>query len=291
MKTPAPRLKKKPAAETSAQPDATKAIQRASGLARYLSDIANTGGASAARNADSSPAATTTLKIDQIGTDVADGERVLNPRSSESSAYHEDLATLVESIRELGVLQPLLVQCRPDGSYRLLAGHRRLKAAMLAGLSEVPVVLYEVSDLDAMTIAMVENVERVNLSFLEQSWSVERLYSTLREEVENASQADLATRINRSATWVSHRLKTARQLPYELLASTESLDPPAGTRNADGGAGEDCPREVTCGRCEEVAGYPGADGRAERAGDPGRAYARRRQTGCVVPQCAKRVPP
>ena len=81
----------------------------------------------------------------------------------------EALAQLAESIREHGILQPLLVKPQTNGTYLLVAGERRWRAARMAGLAEVPVIVKELSDQEAMEIALIENLQREDLNPVEEA--------------------------------------------------------------------------------------------------------------------------
>ncbi|MGH6944904.1 MAG: ParB/RepB/Spo0J family partition protein, partial [Geminicoccaceae bacterium] len=87
-----------------------------------------------------------------------------------------DLAGLAESIRARGIMQPLLVRHAPDGNgLEIVAGERRWRAAQLAGLHELPVMIHELSDRDALEVALLENVQRQDLSALEEADGYRRL--------------------------------------------------------------------------------------------------------------------
>ena len=81
----------------------------------------------------------------------------------------EALNTLADSIRQNGVIQPLLVRSMPDGTYQIVAGERRWRAAKMAGLTEVPVLVRELTDLQAQQIALIENLQRENLNPIEEA--------------------------------------------------------------------------------------------------------------------------
>ncbi len=109
-------------------------------------------------------------------TNVVGIERVHpNPEQPRKYFDEDDLASLSDSIREHGVIQPLLVQPDRDG-YRILAGERRWRASQLAGLTEVPIVVREVSKKDALAIALVENLQRVDLNPMEEAEGYHRLH-------------------------------------------------------------------------------------------------------------------
>ena len=81
----------------------------------------------------------------------------------------ESLADLAASIREQGVLSPILVRPLESGGYEVLAGERRLRAAKIAGLEEVPVIVKDVRDEDALVIGLIENIQRENLNPIEEA--------------------------------------------------------------------------------------------------------------------------
>jgi len=99
-----------------------------------------------------------------------------NPFQPRHSWSEEDLSSLAESIRRQGVLQPLVV--RPwEGRFQLVAGERRLRAARMAGLREVPVVVREASDRQMLALALIENVQRQDLGPMEKARGIARLTS------------------------------------------------------------------------------------------------------------------
>lgn len=134
--------------------------------------------------------------------DVPVGEITVSPyqprRHFEESAL-DDLAT---SIASQGLLQPLVVRSRPQGGYELIAGERRWRAAQRAGLTHVAVVKREVSDRDASTIALVENMQREDLGALEQAAGLERL----RTEFE-LTQQQLADVVGKSRVTIANSLR------------------------------------------------------------------------------------
>lgn len=116
----------------------------------------------------------------------------------------EALQGLVESIRDKGILQPLLVRRDPDttNSYELIAGERRWRAAQIAGLHEVPVVIRDLSDRDALEIALIENIQRQDLTPLEEAEG----YRRLMEEFEH-TQEDLARAVGKSRSHVANMMR------------------------------------------------------------------------------------
>ena len=116
----------------------------------------------------------------------------------------ERIADLVESVREKGVLQPLLVRLDPaDGvTYEIIAGERRWRAAQLAQLHEVPVIVKEFSDREALEVARVENLQRQDLSPLEEADGYRRLLDEFHH-----TQEDLARAVGKSRSHVANTLR------------------------------------------------------------------------------------
>ena len=92
-----------------------------------------------------------------------------NPEQPRKFFAEEELNELKNSIAEYGVLQPILVKKSGNGSYFLIAGERRLRAAKLAGLTKIPAVIKEFDDRDTALIAVIENVQRENLSYIQEA--------------------------------------------------------------------------------------------------------------------------
>lgn len=112
------------------------------------------------------------------------------------------LADLADSIREHGVLQPLLVRPLPSGGYQLVAGERRWRASRMAGLSEVPVVIRELSDHETMELALIENLQRQDLNPMEEALG----YQSLMEEYQ-MTQEQVARAIGKSRPAVANSLR------------------------------------------------------------------------------------
>jgi ParB family transcriptional regulator, chromosome partitioning protein len=116
---------------------------------------------------------------------------------------------LAASIRRHGVLQPLIVSPTSDGKYRIVAGERRWRAAQVAGLTDVPAIVRERKELEELEIALIENVQRVDLSPLEQAISIERLHQQF-----NLSYKEIAERLAKAETTVSNLVRLL-QLPED----------------------------------------------------------------------------
>ena len=121
----------------------------------------------------------------------------------------ETLEELAESIRQHGILQPLLVQKR-DNHYEIVAGERRWRAAKLAGLREIPVLIQEFTDQEAMEIALIENIQREDLNAVEEA----QAYRTLMQEF-HLTQEEVAEKVGKSRAAVANRLRLLR-LPEKI---------------------------------------------------------------------------
>lgn len=113
----------------------------------------------------------------------------------------ESIAALADSIQQYGILQPILV--RPyDGSYQIVAGERRWRAARMLGLDEVPVIIKELSDLETMQIALIENLQRENLNPIEEAMG----YRDLMEQF-GMTQDEVSKTVGRSRSTVANALR------------------------------------------------------------------------------------
>ena len=112
------------------------------------------------------------------------------------------LEELASSIKSHGLLQPVVIRIRPDGAYELIAGERRLRASALAGLNEIPAIVENVSDKDASTFALVENLQREDLNPLEEASG----YHRLQEEF-GLTQEDLAKLVGKSRPTVANSIR------------------------------------------------------------------------------------
>jgi len=130
----------------------------------------------------------------------------MQPRTHFDDAALESLA---ESIRTHGIVQPLLVRRREKG-YELIAGERRWRAAKLAGLSRVPVVIKEVPDESLLEIALIENIQRENLNPIEEAQAYKKLI-----EAVGLTQEALASRVGRDRSYITNYLRLLR-LPEDL---------------------------------------------------------------------------
>ncbi len=133
-----------------------------------------------------------------------------NPIQPRRRFDDEGIRELSESIRSYGILNPLTVRLR-GGKYELVAGERRLRAARLAGLTEVPCILVDVNMEDAGLLALVENLQRKDLDFLEEAEGLQRLIRMF-----GMSQEEAARRIGKSQSAVANKLRLLK-LPGDVL--------------------------------------------------------------------------
>ena len=134
-----------------------------------------------------------TIKISQIEPN----------RNQPRRSFDEDaLEELSQSIKEHGVLQPILVRPQIYGGYQIVAGERRYRASRMAGLTEIPAIIKELSDSETMQIALIENLQRSDLSDLEEA----KGYQTLMDEY-GFSQEDVARTVGKSRSAVANTLR------------------------------------------------------------------------------------
>lgn len=129
----------------------------------------------------------------------------------------EQLAELVDSIKEHGIIQPLIVRETQSGKYELIAGERRWRASGILGLSTVPAIIREAADKDVLELALIENLQRENLSPLEEAAGYMRLKTEFRMK-----QGDIAKRVGKSRAAVANsmRLLDLPQPVQDMLGNT-----------------------------------------------------------------------
>ncbi|HEY7794847.1 MAG TPA: ParB/RepB/Spo0J family partition protein [Gaiellaceae bacterium] len=203
-----------------------------------------------------------------------------NPRQPRRRFEPEATSGLASSIRQQGLLQPVVVRPRVAGGYELIAGERRWRAAKEAGIAELPALVRDADDRDTLLLALVENVAREQLSPVEEA----RAYAALVDEFD-LSLGDVAERVGRSKSSVSNRLRLL-ELPEEVLWMVARGD-------------------LTEGHARAVLALPDHDARkklakriardgmsvraAEKAAQDGGAARRPRATAKVDPALAERA--
>jgi ParB family chromosome partitioning protein len=147
---------------------------------------------------------------------VALDEIAPNPRQPRTHFNEDGLAELAASIRSKGILQPLIVRRNEEGRIELVAGERRLRAAAIALLESVPVTFVDVDDRGAAEIAIIENVQRENITPVEAARAYRRLIDEYR-----LTQEQVADKVGKSRVAVANVVRLLR-LPQTILASLES---------------------------------------------------------------------
>ena len=166
------------------------------GLAAILSISENAGSADELRD----------LPVELIGP---------NPRQPRRRFDEESIGSLAESVRERGVLQPVIVRPRPGGTYELIAGERRWRAARLADLETIPALIRPRADAEVLELALIENMAREDLNPVEEA----RACAALVEEL-GLTREDVGRRVGRSRVAVSNLLRLL-DLPDEALELLE----------------------------------------------------------------------
>ena len=141
-----------------------------------------------------------------------------NPYQPRTRFPDEGLKELADSIREKGVIQPLLVEADPDGTWTVIAGERRLRAAKMAGLKDVPVLVRRFSMVEKIEIALIENIQRENLTPVEEAQGYRKLI-----EVVELSQEQVAKRVGKDRSTVANSLRLLK-LPEPMLEALDKGD-------------------------------------------------------------------
>ncbi|QJW47853.1 nucleoid occlusion protein [bacterium BFN5] len=142
------------------------------------------------------------LKIDEI---------VPNPFQPRKTFNEEALKDLADSIKEFGVIQPLLVR-RTDSGFELVAGERRLRASKLAQLVEVPAIIKELTDKEMAELAMIENLQREDLHYLEEAEGFQQLIANF-----GFTQDELARRMGKKQSTIANKLRLLKLCPEVRL--------------------------------------------------------------------------
>jgi ParB family chromosome partitioning protein len=132
----------------------------------------------------------------------------------------ESLNELAASIKAQGVIQPILARILPDGSHEIIAGERRWRAAQLAGLTHVPVLVRKVADNAALAMALIENIQRENLNPLEEATGIQRLIDEF--QMTHQTAADAVGRSRSAATNLLRLLKLSQ--PVQAMLMEGELD-------------------------------------------------------------------
>jgi ParB family chromosome partitioning protein len=164
------------------------------GLDSLIADKVNKPGTAAAKSSDA--------KETIADATMMDINKVEPNRDQPRKKFDEDaLLELSESIKQFGVLQPLLVQKRED-YYEIIAGERRWRAAKQAGIKEVPVIIKQLTEQEIMEISLIENIQREDLNPIEEAQAYKRLLTEF-----NLKQDEVAERVSKSRTAVTNAMR------------------------------------------------------------------------------------
>ena len=144
---------------------------------------------------------TTEIPIDMIKA---------NDQQPRENFGEEQLMELRDSIKEFGILQPLIIKKQDDGRYMLIEGERRLRAASMAGLNKVPAIIKDATEEEAGMIALVENIQRENLGYIEEA----KAYRTLMEKY-GISQMELSEKLGKNQSTISNKIRLL-SLPEDI---------------------------------------------------------------------------
>lgn len=183
------------------------------GLSALMSDVAETESAVSAGPA----AAERTVPIDQIAP---------NPDQPRKRFSDGDLEDLTASIKEKGVIQPLIVRQLEDASYEIVAGERRWRAAQRAQLHELPVVVREFTDVEVLEVAIIENIQRADLNPIEEAAGYRQLMDRFGHTQEKMAEA-----LGKSRSHIANLLRLLH-LPEAVLEMTRRGDLSAGHARA-----------------------------------------------------------
>ena len=153
---------------------------------------------------DVEPAGSSTIR------EISIHDIVPNPEQPRTDFDEESLEELAASIRELGIVQPLTLRLADDGSYQIIAGERRWRAARKAGLSSVPAYVRTASDSEVTEMALIENIQREDLNAVEVALAFKKLI-----DVYHLTQERLSERLGKKRTTITNHLRLLR-LPSEI---------------------------------------------------------------------------
>jgi ParB family chromosome partitioning protein len=205
------------------------------------------------------------------------GERVVevplsaiaaNPHQPRKSFSEEKIRELADSIREKGVLQPLLLRPSTRGGYEIVAGERRFRAAEMLGYGTIPAVIRDVPDRELLEIALVENIQREDLDPVELAGALQRLQAEC-----GYTHQDLAQRLGKDRTSITNALRLLR-LPEKVRLAVSRADITAGHARALAGLPTAEAQEHWCARVmreglsvRALEGLLSSSGRGGRARD------------------------
>ena len=151
------------------------------------------------------------IEVDKIQVVEVPMEAILvNPEQPRKIFRQEELEELSKSIQDYGVLQPIILTPYGEGRYVLIAGERRFRAATLAGLTKMPAIIKELEEEEAALIALVENVQREDLNYIEEA----RAYKKLMDDFD-LTQGQIAQKVGKQQSTISNKIRIL-SLPPEI---------------------------------------------------------------------------
>lgn len=144
-------------------------------------------------------------KVIEINIDMI----IPNPNQPRKDFQDTEIEALAESIMQNGILQPLSVRRCGEG-FELIAGERRLRAAKMCGFTVVPCIVHEISDRNSAILALVENIQRQNLSFFDEASAIEKLITYY-----GMTQEDAAAKLGKAQSTIANKLRLLRLTPEE----------------------------------------------------------------------------
>lgn len=178
---------------------------------KRLSDLADSSGASSPSSSivDNKKDELLALKLDEINSEAKSAGNLqmlpldlLKPDPNQPRKLFRNIESLAKSIEEQGIIQPIIVSPKSkDGSYMIIAGERRYRAAQLANLPSLPCIIRQETDANVLILQLLENDQRENVSPLEESEALSKLIDDMK-----ISKAQIARELGREASWVSIRL-------------------------------------------------------------------------------------
>ncbi|NOY07634.1 MAG: ParB/RepB/Spo0J family partition protein [Spirochaetes bacterium] len=133
-----------------------------------------------------------------------------NPYQPRQDFDEDNLNELADSIKQKGILQPVLVEPAGEGKYIIIAGERRVRAAKIAGLKRIPVIVKQFSDEEKLEIALIENIQREDLSPIEEAYAYKRLI-----DISGLNQEEIAGKVGRKRSTVANALRLLK-LPASI---------------------------------------------------------------------------
>ncbi|MHB9035074.1 MAG: ParB/RepB/Spo0J family partition protein [Armatimonadota bacterium] len=152
----------------------------------------------------------------QVDTDIEIKRISFNPYQPRDTMDDEKFQDLVNSVRVHGVLQPIVVRSRGEGEYELVAGERRLRAATAAGLARIPAVVRELTDEQSLEVALIENIQREDISPVDAAVAYKRLCDEF-----GLSQEDIAFGLGKSRSAIANTMRLLN-LPDEVRSHLKS---------------------------------------------------------------------